>query len=87
MNIQIYDENDKLITITANIIKGLPGISGDYGQKMTPDDEDEIEIVKSYDENDNDVILTPELYDYAIETILERLHAWTALSRVQECFT
>ena len=75
MKVQIYDDNDRLITITANIIKGLPGITGDYGQKMTPDDEDEIEIVKSYDEDDNDVILTPEIYDYAIETILERLHA------------
>ena len=72
MKVEIYDENDRLITIRANIIKGLPGISGDYGQKMTPDDEDEIEIVESYDENELDVILTPSQYNEAIEAIIER---------------
>ena len=65
MKVQIYDDNDKLITITANIIKGLPGLRGDYGQKMTPDDEDEIEIVESYDEDDYNEIMDDyeDMYD------------------------
>ena len=77
MNVKIYDDNDRIITIRANIIKGLPGITGDYGQQMTPDDMDEIEIVESYDENEQDVILTPIQYNYAIEAILEEMkHDW-----------
>ena len=73
MKVEIYDEKDRLITIRANIIKGLPGITGDYGQKMTPDDEDEIEIIESYyDETNEDVILTSQQYNEAIEAIIER---------------
>jgi len=73
MKVEIYDENDRLITIRANIIKGLPGITGDYGQKMTPDDEDEIEIIESYcNDTNEDVILTSQQYNEAIEAIIER---------------
>ena len=40
---------------------------------MTPDDEDEIEIIESYyDDTNEDVILTSQQYDEAIEAIIER---------------
>ena len=40
---------------------------------MTPDDEDEIEILESYyDDTNEDVILTSQQYNDAIEAIIER---------------
>jgi hypothetical protein len=44
-----------------------------YGKPLTPDDDDEIEIVESYDDDEQDVILTPGEYDRAIETIIQEL--------------
>ena len=72
MQVEIYSDKDENITIQAVITKGTKGMRN-YGKPLTPDDDDEIEIVESYDDDEQDVILTPGEYDRAIETIIQEM--------------
>lgn len=73
MQVEIYSDKDENITIQAVITKGMKGMRNYYGKPLTPDDDDEIEIVESYDDNEQDVILTPGEYDRAIESIIQEI--------------
>lgn len=73
MQIEILSETDEPISIRAVILRGAKGLRDYYGCPETPDDEDEIEIIESCDNDGYDVILTSEEYDRAIEAVIEEM--------------
>lgn len=73
MNIFIYDNEDRVITIDAAVISGQRGTRDYYGQMETPDDHDEIEILEAYYEDGTEVNLTAEQIEDAEATIWEEL--------------
>jgi len=73
MKVEILSDKDKPINISALITRGTKGLRDYYGCPETPDDEDEIEIIESCDNEGCDVVLTSEEYDRAIYEIIEEL--------------
>lgn len=69
MQVTIYSETDELIHVEATITPGSAGISGLYGQRETPDDEDDIEITHAYNDSYEDVVLTAEEFELAMDAL------------------
>ena len=65
---QIFDESDNLIQINGYLIKGQRGIRDSYGQQMTEDDHDEVEIESAF-LGDKEIELTKEQTGWAIEAL------------------
>ena len=68
---QIYDDNDQIIQINGYFIQGQQGMKGYYGEQETPDDPNEIEIESAFDHNDNEIELTKDQTEWAIEALWE----------------
>ena len=67
---QIFDESDNLIQINGYLIKGQRGIRDSYGQQMTEDDHDEVEIESAFILS-TEIELTKEQTEWAIEALWE----------------
>jgi len=68
---QIYDDNDQIIQINGYFIQGQQGMKGYYGEQETPDDPNEVEIESAFDHNDNEIELTKDQTEWAIEALWE----------------
>ena len=66
---QIYDDNDNLIQINGYLIVGKPGIRDWYGNLETPDDPNEVEIESAFDHDGNEIELTKDQTNWAIEAM------------------
>jgi len=73
MQVEILSDKDEPINIRAIIMRGTKGLRDYYGCPETPDDEDEIEIIASCDNDGYDVVLTSEEYERAIYEIIEEM--------------
>ena len=65
---QIFDEQDRIIQINGYLILGRRGIRDAFGQQMTEDDHDEVEIESAF-LGDKEVELTKEQTAWAIEAL------------------
>jgi len=64
----IFDEQDRIIQINGYYIRGQRGIRDAFGQQMTEDDHDEVEIESAF-LDDKEVELTKEQTAWAIEAL------------------
>ena len=65
----IHDDNDNLIQINGYLIVGKPGIRDIYGCQESPDDENEVEIESAFDHNGDEIELTKDQTQWAIEAL------------------
>jgi hypothetical protein len=68
----IYDDEDNATYISAVLIPGLPARRDCYGAPESPDDDPELEVVASVDEDGHDVDLTDEQTEEAIEQLMNQ---------------
>jgi hypothetical protein len=73
MQVTILSDSDERIHIEAEITRGQAGIRGLYGQRETPDDEDDIEITEALDDAYRDVELSSAEHERAIEAVIEEM--------------
>ena len=69
---QIFDESDNLIQINGYLIAGQRGIRDSYGQQLTEDDHDEVEIESAF-LGDEEIELTKEQTEWAIEALWDEV--------------
>jgi hypothetical protein len=65
---QIFDDKDNLIHILGYLIAGQRGIKDSFGQQMTEDDPDEVEIESAFI-NDDEIELTKEQTEEALQAL------------------
>jgi len=77
MNVEaiIYDDKDNQIIVSGYIIEGMRGMHDYYGLAETPDDPDEIEIHSAIDINDEEIELTKDQTQWAIEEMWDNAAA------------
>ena len=69
---QIFDDNDNLIQINGYFIKGQRGIRDSFGQQLTEDDHDEVEIESAF-LGDEEIELTDEQIAWATEALWDEV--------------
>lgn len=69
----IITDEGNIITIHGTVTRGQRGMRDNWGVQETPDDMDEYEIIEAYDSDSNDVELTKEQEEEAIEALIEAL--------------
>ena len=67
---QIFDDNDNLIQINGYFIKGQRGIRDSFGQLLTEDDHDEVDIESAF-LGDEEIELTDEQIEEALQALWE----------------
>ena len=65
---QIFDDKDNLIQINGYLIAGQRGIKDSFGQQMTEDDPDEVEVESAF-LDDKEIELTKEQYEEALQAL------------------
>ena len=63
----LYTADDQPIYVSGVLIPGQPCSRFEYGAPMDPDDDPEVEVIAAVDEDGNDVELTAEQEEEAIE--------------------